>query len=331
MAEVVFLYGNDEYAISRRLKELGAIFPDATSAEMNTAHLDARTVSEDELNMAVNAAPFLASRRLVSLANPSARYVRPEERKHLESFVGKAPETVLLVLYDLVETRYYRDRARQEKEDGKLWLVRWGKKAGYLVERHALPAAWEMTGWIIREAERQGGEIGTAAAAGLAELVGTDTRQAGQEVAKLLAYAGWGRPVTVADVRALSPLVAGESVFEFVDALANGDRKVAQRLLHRLLESEDPFALWGMVIRQFRLLLLAREVLEAREGKAEVAQALEVHPFVAEKASAQARAFSLARLERIYRQMAEIDEAVKTSQLTLELALDLLVADLARA
>ncbi len=319
---VTFLFGNDEFAISRRLKEFEADFPDPTSADMNTARLEARTMTENDLNTAVNAMPFLASRRLVLLANPSAKYSKPDERKKFEAFVEKVPETAHVVIYELIEPR----------EVDRHWLVKWSGKNSKLVRMQAfmLPRPWEMTGWIVNETRSQGGEIEPPAAAKLAEMVGVDTRQAGQEISKLLAYVNWERQVGVRDVEAVSIVTAQESVFDFVDALANGDGKSAQHLLHRLLENEDPFSLWGMVVRQFRLLLLAREVLDSRGGKEEVAQALGVHPFVAEKTTGQARAFTLPVLERIYHKLLEIDEGVKTSQLTLELALDMLVVELTR-
>jgi DNA polymerase-3 subunit delta len=100
--------------------------------------------------------------------------------------------------------------------------------------------------------------------------------------------------------------------------------------LHRLLESEDEFALWGMVIRQFRLLIQAREILDARGNQNDMARALGVHPFVAEKAAQQAARFSIDSLEFIYRRLLAIDEGVKTGQVTLDLALDTLVVELTR-
>ncbi len=320
MPNVYFLYGNDEFAITRRLKEFEADFTDPTSADMNTARLDARTMTENDLNTAVNAMPFLAPRRLVILANPSGKYIRPNERKKFEVFVEKVPETARLVIYEAIEPR----------DVDKHWLVKWTGKNSKLVKARAfmLPRQWEMAGWILNETKNQGGEIESPAAAKLAEMVGVNTRQAGQEIAKLLAYVNWGRQVKVQDVEAVSIVTAQESVFDFVDALAGGDGKSAQHLLHRLLESEDAFSLWGMVVRQFRLLLLAREVLDSRGGKDEVAQALGVHPFVAEKTTGQARSFTLPVLENIYHKLLEIDEGVKTSQFTLELALDTLVVEL---
>jgi DNA polymerase III subunit delta len=156
-----------------------------------------------------------------------------------------------------------------------------------------------------------------------------DTRQAGMEIAKLLAFVNWARPVTVQDVEAVCIVTSQQSVFDFVDALANGNGKVAQHLLHRLLETEDNFSLWGMVIRQFRLLIQAREILDGRGTQNDVARALGVHPFVAEKAAQQAARFSIESLEYIYHKLLKIDEGVKTSQVTLDLALDTLVVELA--
>ena len=187
------------------------------------------------------------------------------------------------MIYENVDVKTYRDKSRQEKEDEKHWLVKWMKKSGLKLERFALPAQWEMTGWIINNAKEQGGSIEQAAAAKLAEMVGADTRQAAQEVTKLLTYANWARPVRIQDVEAVSISTAEPDIFAMVDALAAGNGKAAQRMLHGLLENEDAFSLWGMVIRQFRLLLLAREVIDARGGQREVEQALGVHAFVAEK------------------------------------------------
>jgi DNA polymerase-3 subunit delta len=85
-----------------------------------------------------------------------------------------------------------------------------------------------------------------------------------------------------------------------------------------------------MVVRQFRLLIQAREILDSRGTHNDVARMLGVHPFVAEKAAQQAARFSIESLEYIYHKLLTIDEGVKTSQITLDLAMDTLVAELTR-
>jgi len=321
MSNVIFLYGNDEFAITRRLKDFESDFSDPTTAGMNTAHLEARSMSEDELNNAVNAMPFLASKRLVILSNPSAKYNNPATRKKFEAYISNVPETARLVIHELIEP----------KEVEKHWLMKWAGKNTSTIKTQAfmLPKLRDMAGWITNEAKRQDGRIDPAAASKLAEMVGVDTRQAGMEIAKLLAYVNWARPVQGSDVEAVCIVTSQQSVFDFVDALSQGNAKIAQKLLHRLLENEDSFSLWGMVVRQFRLLIQAREILDGRGNKDDVARALGVHPYVAEKTTGQAARFSIESLENIYHRLLDIDERVKTSQITLDLALDTLIVELA--
>jgi len=318
---IFILYGNDEFAITRKLKDFESDFSDPTTAGMNTAHLEGRSIAEDELNNAVNAMPFLASKRLVILSNPSAKYNNPAIRKKFGEFLNNAPPTAKLVLCELIEP----------KEVAKHWLIKWAEKNTSTVKTQAfmLPKQRDMPGWIINEAKNQNGKIEPTAAAKLAEMVGVDTRQAGMELAKLLAYINWDRPVQGSDVEAVCIVTSQQSVFDFVDALSQGNAKTAQKLLHRLLENEDSFALWGMVVRQFRLLVQAREILDGRGNKDDVARALGVHPFVAEKTTGQASRFSMDALESIYHHLLSIDERVKTSQITLDLALDTLIVELA--
>jgi len=321
MPNLFFLFGNDEFAITRKLKDFESDFTDPTSAVMNTARLDARSMNENDLNTAVNAMPFLAKRRLVLLSNPSAKYNNVSSRKKFLEFIEKSPDTTRVVMYESVEPR----------EAEKHWLNKWAEKNDKLIQTKALmlPRLKEMTGWIINETKNQGGQIEPRAAEMLKDMVGVDTRQAGMEISKLLAYVNWARQVKVTDVEAVCIVTSQQSVFDFVDALSNGNGKSAQHLLHRLLESEEPFTLWGMVVRQFRLLIQAREILDGRGNKDDVARALGVHPFVAEKTSGQAAHFSMEALEAIYHRLLKIDEGVKTGQVTLELAMDMLVVELA--
>lgn len=322
MPDITFVYGNDEFAIARKLKDFETGFSDPTSAEMNTARLEARTVTENDLNTAVNAMPFLAARRVVFLANPSSRYTKPPERKKFEEFLLAIPDTTRLVVHETLNLK--------PKDMEKHWLLTWAAKNSIKTFPCMLPLPRDMPGWMINEARRQGGALEPAAAARLAEMVGVDTRQAGMEIAKLLAYVNWARSITAADVEAVSIMTAEPDVFALVDALAAGKTSLAQKTLHRMLQNEDAMALWGMVIRQFRLLLLAREVIDAHGMVPDVQEALGVHPFVAEKLYGQARNFKMSELETIYHRLLSMDEAAKTSQVPLDVSLDLLVGELAK-
>jgi DNA polymerase-3 subunit delta len=178
--------------------------------------------------------------------------------------------------------------------------------------------------------KRKHGSIEPPAAARLAEMVGEDTRQAAMEIAKLLTYVNYAHPIGLEDVEAVSIVNAQGDVFALVDALGTGNGKLAQKMLHQLLAQDEPFSIFGMVVRQFRLLIIAREVLDEGGNQASVAEALATHPYVAEKIFNQARAFGMQDLEAIYHRLLQMDEDAKTSQVPLDLALDIFIAQTAR-
>lgn len=352
-SNILFLYGNDEYAISRRVQELRQGFANPSEAQMNTAQLDARSMTEEQWVNAVQALPFLAAQRLVILENPSARFSArrsksstenglqadeadeaepapasgrekgepPAERrsKFLESLEHVPPST-RLVIWEVVDPRGAE----------KHWLAQWMHKKGLRVEFLVQPNDKMMAGWIIREARAQGGEFAPQAATELVTQVGGDTRQAAQEVTKLLTYVDWKRPVMPEDVQALTPHTADAVIWDLVEALSAGDGRTAQSLLHRFLEEDEQFYVWAMIIRQFRLMILAREVLDARGGVPEAMKTLHMAEYPAKKAINAARRFSMSRLEEIYRRLLEIDEHAKTGVMPLDVSLDLLVTELTR-
>lgn len=319
-----YYFGNDEYAIRQQAGKFGKMFSDPTTADMNTSRLDARQMSENDLNNAVGAMPFLAAQRLVFLENISKRYSGLEGHKKFVAFLETVPPSTKLVILDLEEVK--------EKEIPNHWMVKWAAKHPEIAEAKAflLPKQREMPGWIVAEAKRQGGSIEPGAAARLAEMTGEQTRQAAQEITKLLTYVNYAHPIGLEDVEAVSIVTASADVFELVDALGLRDGRKAQKLLHRLLEDKDAFELFGMVIRQFRLLTIAREVMDEGGTRDEAAAALGTHPVVAEKAWKQAGKFSMETLTAIYHRLLAIDEAAKTGVMPLDLALDMLIVELTR-
>ena len=89
-----------------------------------------------------------------------------------------------------------------------------------------------------------------------------------------------------------------------------------------------PIPLFGMIIRQFRLLILARDVLDQNGRTAEIEKALKVHPFVAGKVEKQASLFNMSQLKEIFHRLLNTDEAMKTGQMEPKIAIEMFVSQL---
>jgi DNA polymerase III subunit delta len=325
----VYVYhGDDPFTIRRQVDALaGQMGGDPTIADLNITRLDGRNASDDELRSAVNSMPFLAERRLVILTYPFARLGTDATRKRFLAMLDGLPSTtgLVLVLDDVLDRGKWKSLPQIESNWLRKWLNAAGDRAIYRLFQ--LPRINEMAEWVRKEAKQQGGVFSPEGAAALVAHIGNDTQLASLEVTKLLTYVDFKRPVGAEDVAELTAQAGQADVFDMVDALAGGNSRQAISLLHRLLEEQEPLSLFGMITRQFRLLIQAREVIDERRGSL-IANELHLHPYVAEKLTSQARRFNMTQLEAIYHRLLLLDETLKTSQAPAELALDTFIAEM---
>jgi DNA polymerase-3 subunit delta len=187
-----------------------------------------------------------------------------------------------------------------------------------------------LANWIRQRAKMRGCQMRPDAVRLLAENIGTDLRLLDQEIQKLKLYKGDKKLVTVEDVKLMVPYVqSADVIFDLVDALGQGNARNAARHLHRLLDvGEHPLGVFGMVVRQYRLLIQARWLLDRGKHERDVRARLKLHPFVAGKICGQAGNYTLDKLRRAYDLLVESDLAIKRGKMSPEAALDLLVVQL---
>ena len=111
--------------------------------------------------------------------------------------------------------------------------------------------------WVRRRARLVGLVLQPMSAGALATTVGPDLERLDHELEKLAAFSA-GAPVTERDVRLLVSGAVEQDVFELTRAVVRHDVKTAIGALDRLLDSgEPPLRLHGLLVWQFRLLLVA--------------------------------------------------------------------------
>lgn len=328
---VVYLFiGDDELAINQAVTALYAQLGDPVTADMNTARFDGATVSETELFNAAATMPFLAERRLVVVTHPLARLADKNAQKLFCQMLERLPDTAALVLIVEDQKKYKQGERVWESMTPKHWLHEWcaGHKPRAFIKEFELPTTGAMPGWIQNRAVDLGGKFDKEAALELASLVENNTRVAEQEIVKLLTYVNRERPVDVEDVQQLTAFKAEANVFEMVDAMAERNPRKSLQVLHHLLDEQDEQSIFPMVVRQFRLLIQTRALMDEGQGIEKIQSALKVAPFVAKKLHGQARQFTLPRLKNLYRELLKIDIAAKSTDMSASLALDLFITNL---
>ncbi|NOX63929.1 MAG: DNA polymerase III subunit delta [Chloroflexi bacterium] len=332
---VYVLHGEEEFEKSERLAELRAgVSDDPSLIGLNVTVLDGRETNWNEIRHHCDTPPFLGEYRLVVVENffsrgagKSGRRARGSgaqtaDAEHLLAYLPHVPETTKLAFLeeDRLPARHPLLKAAAALGDDAR------------VERFDAPSPRgdELPRWIGRRATRRGVKLGAGVAQDLAAFIGPDLRLIDSELEKLAVYAS-GRVVTREDVRLLVPYAQQANIFDMVDALGHRKTREAFRLLARLRkEGAHPLYLLTMIVRQHRILLQVKELMSQGLDKNAIASTLGLHPYPTGKAMAQARRYTPAQLNRIYDRLLETDVSIKTGQMDANLALDLLVVELAR-
>ena len=163
----------------------------------------------------------------------------------------------------------------------------------------------------------------------IVSLVGTDVQTLFNEIDKLAsAVADTGR-ITSAVVDQLIGRSRELSNFELGDHLMANNRKRALETLHRLLDDgAEPVMLIGLIAGNYHRLALAKYLL-AKGGREEVFRNVSLPPFKRDAYIANLQRNDAAKIARGLQLTAAADLAIKTSQATPRLQLELLVCELA--
>ncbi|MFN2116911.1 MAG: DNA polymerase III subunit delta [Candidatus Promineifilaceae bacterium] len=312
-------HGEDDLTKTEKLASLLTRHGDMAMLELNTTRFNGQ-VPIATLRQAAETVPFISPIRIVLVNNLFSTNPGKEYMKELQTFLPKLPATARLIFLEsqTLKKNHPILMLAEQSDNGRVLFF-------------PLPEGGQLIRWIQQQAEKDGGEISPRAANLLASLVGNDLRTLENEIQKLVAYKEYSHPKTIEpdDIDLLSPYVAEASIFNLVDALGNRNEQMASTLYQQKLdEGADPFYLFSMFVRQFRLLIQVKELAAEDYAPHSIAQEVGIHDFVAGKLNQQAQGFSIEELEQIYRHLMDIDVAVKIGEADIRTALDLLIAQL---
>jgi DNA polymerase III delta subunit len=190
----------------------------------------------------------------------------------------------------------------------------------------------EATAWALARAKELGKKLDPAAASLLTgQRIGSGLGQLASELEKLAVYVGDAKTITAADVEAVTPQLLEESVFRLTDLMATQQTALAVATLRTLVvdQRQEPIFLLSLLAGAIREIWQVKLLVERgwrkgvemdEETKAMLPQderrnALRAFggkkAFLADKRTAQAKAFSWSRLARAMQALAACDQAMK--------------------
>ena len=270
----------------------------------------------DDVQAAIAAAeqlPMMSDRRVVRIRDFS-RLLEAQEDVLIAYVVNPVPSTDVIFIADELDKR---------KKATKTLLDRCT-----VVDFSPLKDAEAKT-WVMTRLK----ELKTAAddqvINEIVRLVGTDVQTLFMELDKLASGAADTGRITLPLVEELIGRSRELANWDLTDQLLAGNRKKALETLHRLLEDDaEPLMLLGLIGSNYRKLALGKQVL-MHKGESQVFKYVYVQPFKQREYLNALRRADAAKLAHAIQLIADVDLAIKTSQATPRLQMEMLVCELA--
>lgn len=270
----------------------------------------------DPMQSAIAAAeqlPMMSDTRVVRIRD-FAKLREADEDTLIRYLNNPAPTTVMIFIADELDKR---------KKSSKVLL-----DACTVVEFAPLKDA-ETKAWAKTRLKELKVSADDQVLSELIRLVGTDVQTLFNELEKLASAAAGSGRITLDLIDELIGRSRELSNFELGDHLLAGNRKKALETLHRLLEDgAEPVMLVGLIAGNYHRLALGKHLLQ-RGGREEVFRNISLPPFKRDSYISTLQRSSAEKIARGIQLTAAADLAIKTSQATPRLQLEMLVCELA--
>lgn len=306
------LYGEEAYlkrSFKVRLRE--AILDGDT---MNYHHFEGKDADIRRIIDAADTMPFFADYRLIVIEDSG---LFKKEADALVKYLPDMPETTILLFVE-------------SQMDKRSKLYKAVNAKGYAVElKRQEPAYIEK--WILSILKKENKQITRNTMNLFLERTGNDMDLIRTELDKLISYTQ-GRDVIAAnDVEEIGSVQITGHIFDMVSAISARNRQKALALYNDLLAlKEPPMRILFLIARQFNQLLQVRQLSDEGMDQAAIAKKLSLNPYIAGKIRTQARSFSPEVLHGAVTACVDAETAVKTGNLTDQLAVEMLLVQLSQ-
>ncbi|MEW6189353.1 MAG: DNA polymerase III subunit delta [Actinomycetota bacterium] len=307
---VYLIYGSEKLLLEEALDRLKARFAKEAPLDFNYMEFRGGEDSTSTMIQAAQTVPFLSDRRLVVVKD--ADKLSPSEVSLLSDYFKNPSEHACLVLV----------AGKLDKSDRLYKAI---EKFGEIHE-YKLRFRKDYPNWIKKQFLKKGKVVTKSAAEFLFQTIGQDLSRLANEIEKISLFYDDKKELDIEDINYVTGKTPGDTIFDLMDFISRRDETHALSALDCLLKGGETItSIFHMIVRQFRLLLKAKVLLERGANERQLMRELELPSFAVERLKQQCRNFSFKQLKRAYELLLKADLDMKSSDKNPRLILETLV------
>ena len=328
LKSVYVFYGQENYLRDFVIKEIKKKYIDTSFETLNYIYLDGKEITVDDIINACETLPFMADRKFVIVEDgpyfTSGKSGNDDEK--LSEYVQNLSQYTTLIFV-----------VNDEKIDSRKKIIKNIKKVGSIVEFVKIKDS-DLDKWITKIFKKYNKAISLKdvgyfiESCGYSEYNSTKTLYDVQnEVIKLCNYIGDRTDVNRKDVEKVISKSLQNNIFGLLDGI--GQKKPSHSLSlfnEMLLDNEAPQKILFMIIKQLRLLYMAKLLEDKGYPKNNIISKLKVHPYAGKKIVDQSKNFNGDELKKILESSIKTDRDIKKGNIDIKLAIERLIIEFAQ-
>lgn len=305
---VYLLYGEETYLKRQYRQKLRKALA-AEDDTMNVTVFQGKNINPGEIIDLAETLPFFADRRLILIEDSGIFKTSCEA---LADYMKQIAGTACFVFVE-------------EEVDKRSKMYKAVKKAGRAVE-FVRQTDQVLTRWVLSRMKRENKKITQADMHLFLEKTGNDMENIDRELEKLFCYTLGREVITAEDVEAVCVAQTTGRIFEMINKIAEKQQKQALDLYYDLLAmKEPPMRILFLIARQFKVLLLVKNLRNQGYDNKFIASKAGIPEFAVRKNLSQAGGFSVGQLREALEDCVQTEEDVKTGNLNDRMAVELLI------
>jgi len=308
-----FLYGPEVYLRDQAVREIAeAALQGTLLREFNDSSFNLFSEDVRDAVAAAEQLPMMYERRVVRLRN-FAR-LREDDEEVLSAYLERPVETSVLI--------FVGDDIDKRKKLGRKLL------SGAAFEFQPLKGN-ELPNWIRGHLKTLDAEIDPQALTRLLDVAAGNLLTLTNELNKLAAAALPSGRITADLVDQLVSRSRERMNWDLTDSIVSRNKRMALKVLREFLnDGVEPVLLTGVIAGTFRRMAMAKELLVRGASPGEIFSEVRVPQFKQGAYISMLKRIDSQSMARIIERVAETDLAIKTSQATPQMQMEMLVCEL---
>lgn len=338
---IIFFYGENSFKIDQKIQELQAKFiREVDSSGNNIFKFSGEKINLEEIYSQIGSGSLFCKKKMiiiVDLIKNKQKNILKNIHEYIEKNKIEKSDDIFIFIEKNIKTKGAKGLLKIAGEKEVILNKEEKEFYNFLIKQKFSQEfknfnQTELINFIKEEFNNYGLKIDNREVQLILALSGSETWNLYTEIKKIAHFKLSQKPnnkISSQDIEKMGSGIFTENIFNFTDAISAKNIKLSLEILEeQYLAGSEPSYIVLMLLRQFKILLQIRELLNLNFNSQKILASLKLHPFIVNKGINQAKNFEISKIKKIINELTKIEKINRQGQINIKVNLNLLITNI---